>query len=160
MAFLLRRPFIYLVVVVVTAVALLAYTGTMNQPSASTLFTSTLLTPGTISLGTNANLTATIQNRAPATKTVELRVLCGTQKLVFYDQVNGTILASNYNGTYNIIRYPKTTKMLYNEQWTIGITVKGLDSQSLSNTYSIILELYADSQPAQTKTLLITVNRT
>lgn len=160
MAFLLRKPFIYLVIGIIVAVILLYYTGSQTPTPATVTFASAALSSSTITLNTTTNLTATIQNRAPTTKTVELRILYGTPNLLFYDKINSTLLSNQNNGTYYIVRYPKTTKMLSNEQWTIGIIIKGLDSGSLSNTYNIILELYADNQFSQTKTISLTINRT
>ena len=104
-------------------------------------------------------MTAEIENKASTTKSVQFRILCGSPELKFYDKTNGTLLSSPYNGTYYIMRYPKTRTMLSGEKWSISIVIKGLDHGSTSVTYTLYLEIYSDTQLAQRKSIQLTVNR-
>lgn len=159
MAFLLRRPFIYVVIAIIAVMLILAYSGVLTPAPASPSFASTTLTSSPIYIGQNTTLTVAIENKAPSSKSVQFRIFCGSPELKFYDKINGTLLSTPYNGTYYVMRYPKTRTMLTGEQWSIAITIKGLDHGSSSVTYTIYLEIYSDNQLYQRKSIQLTVNR-
>lgn len=161
MSFLLRRPFIFIVIGVVTIVAVFAYTGVLTPKPSLPEFSSTTLERSSITMGQNTTLAITIQNKAQDPKTVELKIIYGSSQLQFYDKINKNNLSSSavYNSRNYTITYPKTLVMNAGEQWGLPIWIKGLDPGGSSYMYTIYLEIYSDNALSQRKSIQITVTR-
>lgn len=161
MSFLLRRPFIFIVIGVIVIVMVVAFTGVLTPKPSLPEFSSTTLQQPSITMGQNTTLTITIQNKAQGPKAVQLRIVYSSPQLQFYDKTNKTLSLSSsavYNSVNYTVTYPKTTVMLPNEQWILSIWIKGLDPGTTSYTYTIYLELYSDNALSQRKSIQLTVS--
>lgn len=165
MAFVLRRPFIYMIVAIVAVVLIIAYLAGTHSPVASSVaFTQdTALNINAITMGQYANLTIGIANSATP-KSVGLHIIYYSTQLVFYEIVNNTItslpdpLYNSTSKTYTIT-YPKPRMMNTGDAWSILISVKGLDPGAQSYKYTIDLEVWAGNELSQRKPIQLTVSR-
>lgn len=168
MAFLVKRPFIYVIVIVVAFVVLLQLSGVFYPQQLGLEITEATLGTDTIPLGGNTTLTVTVVNRGVEPQTVEVRLMThainfsSTEiSLRFYDAVTGELLpwdldAGNYTATY-----PTTRIMGSQESWGVPITVENVDPWTF--TYTLFIEVYAvDGQTrtqSDTTSIQVTVTR-
>lgn len=168
MAFLVKRPFIYVIVIVAAFVVLLQLSGVLYPQPLGLEITEATLGTDTIKLGENTTLTVTVVNRGAEPQTAELRLMThainysSTEiSLRFYDAVTGELLpwqleAGNYTATY-----PTTRIMGSQESWGIPITIENVDPWTF--TYTLFIEVYAvneqTSKRPYTTSIQVTVTR-
>jgi hypothetical protein len=157
LAFLVKRPFIYVIVIVVAFVVLLQLSGVLYPKPLGLEITEATLGTDTIKLGENTTLTVTVVNRGVEPQTAELRLMThainysSTEiSLQFYDAVTGEFLPweleeGNYTATY-----PTTRIMGSQESWGIPITIENVDPWTF--TYTLFIEVYAVNEQTTTRT--------
>jgi hypothetical protein len=160
MAFLIKRPFIYIIIGIVCIVIIIQLsrgnTSVLN-PTIDILS----VTPIESSILANRNTTITIvlenTDSLPRTAGVNI-VYTPTDKLKFYDKINQTILPDpQTTPRNNTIIYPTTLIMQPKEKWTISILVEGLDIGQEAYTYIITFEAWSDGAFSDTEEIKITV---
>lgn len=163
MAFLIRKPFILIIIGIISLVLIIQFSGVLN-PKTVVILPS--LAPSSISWNmkeNNATLTVVIENKGTRQYSVGYHIV-GTftsNQLKFYDKINGTLLPNPVLGGKNYtITYPITMKINTGEQRTISIIVKGLDPKIDSATYTIYVEAWADGALADRKSVQLTVTQT
>lgn len=160
MAFLIKKPFVFIIVGIVCVVLIIHFSGVFS-PKPTVVITPTLAVPS-ISMNKNATLTVIIENQGTRPYSVEYRIVgtFGSDQLRFYDKINGTLLPGPvWNGKNYTITYPKTKNMNTGEQWSISVLVKGLDPGGDFAKYTVFLEVWADKALSDRKSIQLTVTR-
>ncbi|UCH37557.1 MAG: hypothetical protein JSV76_07785 [Candidatus Bathyarchaeota archaeon] len=160
MAFLIKRPFIYIIIGIVCIVIIIQLsrgnTSVLN-PTIDILS----VTPIESSILANRNTTITIvlENTDSLPRTAGIRIVyTPTDKLKFYDKINRTILPDpQTTPRNNTIIYPTTLIMQPKEKWTISILVEGLDIGQEAYTYIITLEAWSDGAFSDAEEIKISV---
>lgn len=162
MAFLIRKPFIFIIIgIIVVVILIITFTGVFTPKP--TIALSASLQKSTISASKNENSTLTIllENKVSNSHKVELHIVYGSDKIKFYDKINATLLPNPVQNPKNLtITYPKTMDMLPNDKLTISLLIKGLDPGVDSYTYSIYLEAWSDGSLSDRQSIQLTVTHT
>jgi len=158
MAFLIRRPFIYIIIGIVALVLILQFSGVFS-PKSTTIVITPSLSPSSIKMNANATLTAVIENKGSRSYSVGYHIVFSSNLLVF-SNTNGTLLPNPVsNGKNYTVTYPKVWNMGSGESGTVVISVKGLNPGQASFSYVIYLEAWADGALADRKTVQLTVTQ-
>ena len=166
MAFLAKRPFIYVIVIVAAFVVLLQLSGVLYPQPLGLEITEATLGTDTIKLGENTTLTVTVVNRGVEPQTAEVRLmthainLSSTEiSLRFYDAVTGERLpweleAGNYTATY-----PTTRILGSQESWGVPIIIENADPWTF--TYTLFVEVHPVNEQTRsfTTSVQVTVTR-
>jgi len=161
MAFLLRKPFIIVIVIIIAAVLVISFSGIFSTKTEGlTLSPDPSLKRGSIKMGENTTLTVVIENKAPQSKTFELHIIY-SGNLTFYDGITNKPLTevevSKYDTYYNLT-YPTKGTLDTKGSTSIPILVKGLEPIGQSQTHTIFVEVFsidgykktlADKKPVQ-----------
>jgi len=160
MAFLIRKPFIFIIIGIVCVVLIIQFSGVFSPKP--TVAISPSLASSSITMNKNTTLTVIIENKGARPYSVEYRIV-GTFKsdqLLFYDKISGALLNSSETGKNYTIIYPQTRNMNTGEQWSVSVFVKGLDPKGDFATYTIFLEVWADKAFSERKSVQLKVTRT
>lgn len=159
-AFLIKRPFIYIIIGIVLIVIIIQFsrgTPSVLNPTLDILS----VTPLESSILANRNTTMTIvlENTDSLPRTAGLHIVyTPTDKLKFYDKINRTLLPDpQTTSRNNTILYPTTLIMQPNEKWTISLLVEGLDIGQEAYTYIITFEAWSDGNFSDTEEITLTV---
>lgn len=162
MAFMLKQPFIYIIVGVIFIVLLIGFSGIFAQKPAIVTISPSLVN-NAITMNQNTTLTVVIKNNDQRSYTAKYRII-GTfrnDQLQFYYKVNSTLLPNPiYNGQNYTITYPETWLLNIAEERSVSVYIKGLDPKVDSATYTIFVEVFADNVLTERKSIQLTVRRT
>ena len=159
-AFLIKRPFIYIIIGIVCIVIIIQLskgsTSILN-PTLDILSVSPI--ESSILANQNTTITIVIENTASHPRTAGIHIVyTPTDRLQFYDKINRTLLPDpQTTPNNNTILYPTTLVMQPKEKWTISIVVKGLDIGQEAYTYIIILEAWSDGEFSDNEAIKLTV---
>ncbi|MFH0897763.1 MAG: hypothetical protein V1850_06950 [Candidatus Bathyarchaeota archaeon] len=159
MAFLIRRPFVYIIIGIVALVLVIQFSGILNPKP--TIAITTSLSASSIKMNTNATLTVVIENKGSKQYSVEYHIVgtFASDQLQFYDKITSVVLTPSTTGNNYTINYSSPRKMNTGEQWTISVYVKGLNPKATAYAYTIYLEAWADGALADRKIVQLTVTQ-
>lgn len=144
MAFLLRKPFIIIIAVIIASVLIVFFSGILpTKPAGLTLSPEPTLKKASIKIGENTTLTVVIENKASQSKTFELHIVY-SGNLTFYDGITNKLLTdiSKYDIYYNLT-YPTKGTLDVRGSTSIPILVKGLKPIGASQTHTITVEVFS-----------------
>jgi len=158
MAFLLRKPFIFIIISVVLVVLVIQLSGVF-APKPTVVITPSLAS-SSISMNKNTTLTVIIENKASRPYSVEYHIVgrFNTSQLRFYDKINSAPLPDPvWNGNNYTITYPKVWDMDTGARLNVSVLVKGLDPGINDITYPIFVEVWTDKILVERKSVQLTV---
>lgn len=159
MAFLVRKPFIFIIIGIVSLVLIVQFSGVLRPKPPVEIAPS--LSASTISMNKNVTLTVVIENKgARSYSSVEFRIVgrFNSSQLRFYDGISGASLPEPVlTGSNYTITYPKTWPLDVGGKLTIPVIINGLDPRISSITYPIYLEVWADKALSDRKSVQLTV---
>ena len=157
MAFLLKRPFIFIIISVVCIVVILQFLSLPPVEPAIVLTPS--LTDDDIVMLEDTTLTAVMENTDTQIHTVEYRVVgIFSSEQIEFSFKNGTLLPKPvWNGHNYTLIYPIKRVMDVGNQWSVSLLLKGLDPEGDFARYTIFLEAWADNVLSERKSIQLTV---
>ena len=163
MAFLIKKPVIFIIIGVVFIVLVIQLSGVF-APKPTVVITSSILpSSATIVMNQNATLTSLIRNSGQRPYSVEYHIVgfFNSSQLLFYDKISGVLLSNpGWNGKNYTIIYPTPLLMNTGDERTVSVIIKGLDPKPADPaTYTIFVEVYADNILAERKSIQLTVRR-
>ena len=164
MAFLVRRPFAFIIIAIVCVVLIIQLSGSFNKKPIEIVAVEIIptLKDHQISMMKNTTLTVIIKNKGASLHSVEYRIVgtFASEDLLFYDSITGTLLPSPvWTGSNYTITYPVTRNLNVQEEWGVSVIIKGLDPKGDSATYTIFVEVLADGALSERKTIQLKVVR-
>lgn len=169
MAFLLRRPVIYVtmgVLLLATSLILFYFSGgletRLDRPAFSRRDSPKLeKTAVTLNQDPNTTLTATIENYSSDGHNVTFQIRTTTINLKFYYSNNGSLLPEPIKfGENNYTYYYAEHYMNPGEEWGFSLTIEGgLGEDQDSWKYVFILEVYSDNALTDTRDVQLLVDR-
>jgi len=161
MAFLFRRPFIWILVGIFSIVGIIVFSGILN-PKPTALYIARIEPDKiTITGDRNATFSVTVENAGQETHNMTLQLVYveSLSKLKFYNE-EGNLLT-------NVIRYSKNYTLIHPYHDTLGIgarrtltiRVKGFQPSAQSITDFIVLQVFSDGNLTDTKRLELTITR-
>lgn len=169
MAFLVRRPVIYItigVLLLATSLILLYFGGgfetRLDKPAFSRKDSPKLeKTAVTMNQDPNTTLTATIENYSSDGRNVTFQIRTTTLNLKFYYSNNGSLLPEPMKfGENNYTFYYAKHYMNPGEEWGFSLTIEGgLEEDQDSWKYVFVLEVYSDEVLTDTWDVQLLVDR-
>ncbi|MEM2094462.1 MAG: hypothetical protein QXI32_04105 [Candidatus Bathyarchaeia archaeon] len=158
--FILRRPYVWLLVV--AAVAITTYAAlTIIKTEPAELKVEILETDlKPVKAGQNTTFTVSIQNQDSRSHLLEIHIVYSSPLLLFYEERTGAPLPEpTYNGQSYTIVHPTSKTLGGGERLTMTIRVKGLDPGVDSYIYVITIEAYSDGKFSDRKRFQLTIVR-
>ncbi len=143
MAFLLRRPFIIIIVTAIAVLVLVHFSGILSPEPRGLVIASAVFTGSdSIRLGENTTLTVVLNNWADQPATFELHVVY-TGNLTFYDGITKERLQdiSQHDIYYNLT-YPTRGTLDMQGSTSIPIVMEGREPIGESQTFTLFVEAF------------------
>jgi hypothetical protein len=143
MAFLLRKPYIYLIIGILLVIVIIFFSGIFGPEQFGLVL---IVSPisSSIQMGQNTTIAAIIENTAPHKQTYEFRIVYTSTNLSYYNGITKEpLVIPVYNGINYTLIYLNDT-LGPNENAELQVIIEGdLPLGVSSKRYTVFFEVYA-----------------